>query len=194
MLVSAAFTVRPWKNARSFCSMRFQEVTSFPKICNEIMHHLMLSLIVMNEIMEFCVTSLMLDNWEQKYCQTLGNKPNQSHHVLWGGLFSKWKFKLLNSLFHLVYLVFPKSLISIVNLFAVRYLWVVCNEDKCCVVTQLTAIIHVTWLVYLACLHSHVLRAYCNFESVTQKEKSKGICIKGHPISFYSLAFPIDPR
>ena len=36
--------------------MRFQEVTSFPKICNEIMHHLMLSLIVMNEIMEFCVT------------------------------------------------------------------------------------------------------------------------------------------
>ena len=35
--------------------MRFQEVTSFPKICNEIMHHLMLSLIVMNEIMEFCV-------------------------------------------------------------------------------------------------------------------------------------------
>ena len=42
--------------------MRFQEVTSFPKICNEIMHHLMLSLIVMNEIMEFCVTSLVLDN------------------------------------------------------------------------------------------------------------------------------------
>ena len=89
--------------------------------------------------------------------------------------------------------MFPKSLISILNLFAVRYVWVVCNEDKCCVVTQRTAIIHVTWLVYLACLLSHVLRAYCNFESVTQKEKSKGICIKGHPISFYSLAFPIDP-
>ena len=137
---------------------------------------------------------LVLDNWEQKYCQTLGNKPNQSHRVVRGRLFSKWKFKLLNSLFHLVYLVFPKSLISIVSLFAVRYPWVVCKEDKCCVVTQRTAIIHVTWLVYLACLHSHVLRAYCNFESVTQKEKSKGICIKGHPISFYSLAFPIDPR
>ena len=23
----------------------------------------------------------------------------------------------------------------------------------------------ITWLVYLACLHSHVLRTYCNFES-----------------------------
>ena len=26
-------------------------------------------------------------------------------------------------------------------------------------------VIHVNWLVYLACLLSHVLRAYCNFES-----------------------------
>ena len=25
--------------------------------------------------------------------------------------------------------------------------------------------VRVAWLVYLACLHSHVLRAYCNFES-----------------------------
>ena len=32
----------------------------------------------------------------------------------------------------LVYLVFPKSLFSTADLFAVRYLWVVCNEDKCC--------------------------------------------------------------
>ena len=34
--------------------------------------------------------------------------------------FPKGKFKLFNSLFHLVYLVFPVRLISIANLFAVR--------------------------------------------------------------------------
>ena len=79
--------------------------------------------------------------------------------------FPKGKLKLFNSLFHSVYLVFPKSLFSIADLFAVRYLWVVCNEDKCCVVTQRTADICCAWLVYLTCVHSHVLRAYCNFES-----------------------------
>ena len=79
--------------------------------------------------------------------------------------FPKGKFKSFNSLFHSVYLVFPKSLFSIADLFAVRYLWVVCNEDKCCVVTQRAADIRVSWLVCLACLRSHVLRAYCNFES-----------------------------
>ena len=40
-----------------------------------------------------------------------------------------------------------------------------CNEDKCCVVTHRTADFRVDWLVYLACLRSHALRAYCNFES-----------------------------
>ena len=64
-----------------------------------------------------------------------------------------------------MYLVFPKSLFSIADLFTVCYLWVVCNEDKCCVVTQRAADIRVSWLVCLACLRSHVLRAYCNFES-----------------------------
>ena len=52
-----------------------------------------------------------------------------------------------------MYLVFPKSLFSIADLFAVRYLWVVCNEDKCCVVTQCAADIRVAWLVYV--------RTYC---------------------------------
>ena len=80
---------------------------------------------LMHEIMEFCVTSsLALDNWGQERCQILGNKPNHSHQVS------------CDSLFHSVYLVFPKSLFSIENLFAVRYLWDVCIEDKCCVVTQ----------------------------------------------------------
>ena len=52
----------------------------------------------------------------------------------------------------LVYLLFPKSLFSIVDLFAVRYLWVVCNEDKWCVVTHRAVDICVAWLVYLAFL------------------------------------------
>ena len=47
-----------------------------------------------------------------------------------------------------MYLVFPKSLFSIADLFAVRYLWVVCNEDKWCVVTHRAAHIAVAWLVY----------------------------------------------
>ena len=46
----------------------------------------------MHEIMECCVTSsLALDNWAHKYCQTLGNKPYHSHHVLQGQLFSTGK-------------------------------------------------------------------------------------------------------
>ena len=79
--------------------------------------------------------------------------------------FPKGKFKLFNSLFHSVWLVFPKSLFSVADLFAVRYLWDVCTDDKCCVVTRRVADICVAWLVYLARLLSHVLRAYCNFES-----------------------------
>ena len=56
------------------------------------------------------------------------------------------------------------TLFSIANLFAVRYLWDVRNEDKCCAVTHRLVDIHVVWLVYLAFLSSHVLRAYCNFD------------------------------
>ena len=50
---------------------------------------------------------------------------------------------------------FQYVLISIADLFAVRYLWDVCNEDKCCVVTHRAADILVvspslsTWLVYV---------------------------------------------
>ena len=53
--------------------------------------------------------------------------------------FPKGKFKLFNSLFHSVYLVFSIRLISIADLFAVLYLWNVSNEDKCCVVTHRVA-------------------------------------------------------
>ena len=50
--------------------------------------------------------------------------------------FPKGKFKLYNTLFHTVYLVFSIRLFSVANFFAVRYLWNVCNEDKCSVVTH----------------------------------------------------------
>ena len=60
--------------------------------------------------------------------------------------FPKENFKLFDSLFHLDYLVFPKSLFSIADLFAVRYLWDVWNENKCCVVTQRAKDIRVVWL------------------------------------------------
>ena len=63
-----------------------------------------------------------------------------------------------------MYLVFSKSLFSVANLF-VRYLWDVRNEDKCWVVTYRAVDIRVAWLVYLVCLRSQVLSAYCNFES-----------------------------
>ena len=52
-----------------------------------------------------------------------------------------------------MYLAFPKSLFSMADLLAVRYLWVVCNEDKCCVVTQCAADFRVASLVYV--------RTYC---------------------------------
>ena len=61
--------------------------------------------------MEFCMTSsLALHNWEQKYCQTLGNKPNHSHHELQGWYFSKEKiFKYLIVCFTQCTLFFQKS-------------------------------------------------------------------------------------
>ena len=79
---------------------------------------------------------------------------------------AKSSFKLCNSLFHSVYLAFPKSLCSIANLFAIRYLWDVCNEDKCCVVTQRAAYICVAWLVYV--------RTYCVPIATLNEEKRSG--------------------
>ena len=45
--------------------------------------------------------------------------------------------------------------------------WIVCTmkKGKCCVVTHRAADFRVAWLVYLACLSSHALRAYFNFEN-----------------------------
>ena len=80
--------------------------------------------------------------------------------------FPKETFKVFSNLFHSVYLVFSIRLFFyIASLFAVRYLWEVCNEDKCCVVTHHAADTRAALLVHLACLRLHVLRANCNFES-----------------------------
>ena len=57
--------------------------------------------------------------------------------------FPKGKFKFYNSLFHSVYLVFHKVC------FLLPICLVICNKDKCCVVTKHAADIRVTWLVYV---------------------------------------------
>ena len=89
---------------------------------------------------EFCVTSsLALDNWEQNIVKLL--VISQTIHTVCckDNYFPKGNLKLFYSLFHSEYLGFPKSLFSNVDLFAGRYLWFVCDEDKCCVVTQRAA-------------------------------------------------------
>ena len=85
-------------------------------------------------IMEFCVAlSLALDNYEQKYCQTLGKLISQTIHTTCccckDDYFPKRKFKKINGLFHSVYPVFPKSLFSIADWFAVRDLRVICTRS-----------------------------------------------------------------
>ena len=95
---------------------------------------------IANFEVEFCVTSsLALDNWEQNIVKLL--VISQTIHTVCckDNYFPKGNLKLFYSLFHSVYLGFPKSLFSIADLFAGRYLWFVCDEDKCCVVTQRAA-------------------------------------------------------
>ena len=106
--------------------------------------------------------------WTMKKCNDryLRSKGKKIHPVCCDeNYFAKGKFKLFNSLFHSVYLVFSLRLFSIANLLAVRYLWDVRNGDKIlCRDTSLSR----HWrrlVVYLACLRSDVLRAYCNLES-----------------------------
>ena len=52
---------------RLFCSIRFWEITSFPKICNEIMHHSMLPLIIS------CTRSWNFA-WHLLWCSTTESK------------------------------------------------------------------------------------------------------------------------
>ena len=158
---------------RSFCSIRFWKITSFPKICNEIMHHSMLPLIISS-------TRSWNFAWHLLWCSTTESKNivkllavSQTIHTVCceDDYFPKGKFKFfLNSLFCSVYLVFTKSLFSIAYLFVVCYLWVECNEDKCCVVTRRAADIHVAWLVYA--------RTYC-VPIATESKQANSITLFG---------------
>ena len=60
---------------------------------------------------------------------TYGQEEKHSRRVMRGQLFFEGKFKLFNSLFHSVFLVFSIRLISIADLLALHYLWDICNED-----------------------------------------------------------------
>ena len=103
--------------------------------------------------MKFCVTSSWRSTNDSKNIVKLLAISQTIHTVCCeGGYFPKGKFKLFNSLFHSVYLVCPKTLFCIADLFTVRYLWILCNEDKCCVVTHRAADIRVAWLIYA---HTH---------------------------------------
>ena len=123
---------------------------------------------LMHEIMEFCETSsFALDNWGQERCQTLGNKPNHSHQMC------------CDSLFHSVYLVFPKSL----------FLLKICLSFFICgaYVSMINAVLWrsarqsfasiglFTWLVYV--------RTYCVPIATLNKTSELDYSIKNFPLS-----------
>ena len=64
---------------------------------------------------------LALDNWEQNYCQPLGNKPNHSPVCCEDYSFPRENLNYLIVCFTQCTLLFPKSLFSVVDLFAVRF-------------------------------------------------------------------------
>ena len=96
---------------RSFCSIRFYEITSFSKICNEIMYHSMLPLInSCTSSWNFAWHLLWRSTTESKnivkllaISQTIHTECSEEDY------FPKGNFELFNSLFHSGYLVFPKS-------------------------------------------------------------------------------------
>ena len=80
----------------------------------------------------------------------------------------------------LVYLLFPKNLFSIADLFAVRHLWVICNEDICCVVTHPAEDIRVAWLVNA--------RTYCvPIATLSQNKQTRLLCLGDAQIKRKSL-------
>ena len=152
---------------RSFCSIGFLRNHLLSENTHGIMHHSILpSIISCTRSWNFAWHLLWRSTTESKYIVKLLAVSQTIHTVCCeDDYFPKEKFKLFNSLFHSVYLAFPKSLFSIENLFAMGYLWDVCNEDKCCVVTQRAADICVAWLVYV--------RTYCvPIASLNEKKRS----------------------
>ena len=90
-----------------------------------------------------------------------------------------------------MYFVFSKRSFSFADLFAVRYLWVVCNEDNCCVVTQRTADICVAWLVPFT-LPVYV-RTYCvPIATLNQNKRTRLLYLSDAQIINRILDFPGD--
>ena len=120
---------------------------------------------LMRGTIEFCVTSSLVVLWRSTTESKNIVKPlaiSQTIHTVCceDDYFPKGKFKLFSSLFHSLYPVFPKSLYSVADLFALRDLLVVCNEEKCCVGVMwhsprktLASLGLFPWLVYV--------HAYC---------------------------------
>ena len=94
--------------------------------------------------------------------------PEEKHSRRKLGGFPKGKFKLF--MVSLSVPCFSIRLFPIAHLFALRYLWDVCNEDKGCIVTHRATDIRVvglfTWLVYV--------RTYCvPIATLNQNKRSR---------------------
>ena len=178
--------------------------TSFPKICNEIMHHSLshffmscecknvVKPLATRQTRQFQLFSTDLPSNFSKITRLLGTIKTTVSLRFKSSSFPSKKLSsertcplilVMNSLYsekgqwsvpvvqrkniHAVFCednYFPKGKLkwfkfislngvpffSIAILFAVRYLWDVRNEDKCCVVTYHAADFRVAWLVYLA--------------------------------------------
>ena len=97
-----------------------------------------------------------------------------SRRVLREQLFSEGK--ILIFFFHSVYIVFSIHLIFITDLFAVRYLCGMCNEDKC----RVAADILVASLGIFLCLVS--VRTYCvPITTLKQNKRSRLSSGEGKP-------------
>ena len=148
MFDSAPFTVQPWKN----------ETYLQGHLLDNILNNHFLSEYMQWNYASFNVTLnyLMHENLEQIIIVKLLVISQTVPFTLCAArtiIFQRENLNYLIVCFTQCTLSFQKSLFSIADLFAVHYLWVVCSKDKCCVVTQCTADIHITWLVYV--------RTYC---------------------------------
>ena len=122
------------------------------------MHHSMLPLIVScTRSWNFAWHPLWRSTTESKNIVKLLAISQTSHTVCCEeDYFPKGKFNYLIVCFtQCTLFFFQKIFFPVADLFALRYLWIVCNKDKCCVVThaQRAADIRVAWLVYA--------RTYC---------------------------------
>ena len=122
------------------------------------MHHSMLPLIVScTRSWNFAWHPLWRSTTESKNIVKLLAISQTSHTVCCEeDYFPKGKFNYLIVCFtQCTLFFFQKILFPVADLFALRYLWIVYNKDKCCVVThaQRAADIRVAWLVYA--------RTYC---------------------------------